>query len=104
VTELTASIPAKSTASIPLKATLSIPAEVALGGRGDCGGSDSHCITCSDEGVAMRVLELRDACAICCDERGDSHEVAVDLVSPVAVADELLVHAGVAIGHLGPQR
>jgi hydrogenase maturation factor len=52
----------------------------------------------------MRVLELGDACAICCDERGVSHEVAVDLVWPVAVADELLVHAGVAIRHLGAQR
>jgi hypothetical protein len=52
----------------------------------------------------MRVLELRDGCAICCDERGDSHEVAVDLVWPVAVADELLVHAGVAIRSLGTQR
>jgi hydrogenase maturation factor len=70
----------------------------------DCGIERGHCITCSDEGVAMRVLELRDGCAICCDERGVGHEVAVDLVSPVAVADELLVHAGVAIRHLGTRR
>jgi hypothetical protein len=70
----------------------------------DCGIERGHCITCSDAGVAMRVLELRDGCAICRDERGDGHEVAVDLVWPVAVADELLVHAGVAIGHLGTQR
>jgi hydrogenase maturation factor len=52
----------------------------------------------------MQVLELRDGCAICGDERGDSHEIAVDLVLPVAVADEVLVHAGVAIRRLGTQR
>ena len=52
----------------------------------------------------MRVLELAHDSAICRDERGDSHEVAVDLVWPVAVADEVLVHAGVAIRHLGTQR
>ena len=87
-----------------VKSTASIPAEVALGGGAECGESDSHCITCSDEGVAMQVLELRDGCAICGDERGDSHEIAVDLVLPVAVADEVLVHAGVAIRRLGTQR
>ena len=52
----------------------------------------------------MEVLELRDGFAICADERGDGHEVAVDLVAPVAVADEVLVHAGVAIRHLGGRR
>jgi hydrogenase maturation factor len=70
----------------------------------DCGIERGHCITCSDVGVAMEVLELRDGSAICADEHGDSHEVAVDLVMPVAVADEVLVHAGVAIRHLGTQR
>jgi hypothetical protein len=87
-----------------VRSTSSIPAEITLAGGAGCGNFDSHCITCSDEGVAMRVLELGRAGAICCDDRGDSHEVAVDLVWPVAVADEVLVHAGVAICHLGTQR
>ncbi len=60
-----------------------------------------HCITCGDEGIAMRVLEPSDETAVCRDARGDAHQVAVDLVGPVARGDELLVHAGVAIRHLG---
>jgi hypothetical protein len=70
----------------------------------DCGVASGHCITCSDEGIAMRVLALRGDCAICGDERGDSHEVAIELVAPVQVADEVLVHARVAIRHLGVTR
>jgi hydrogenase maturation factor len=58
-----------------------------------------RCITCSDEGLPMRVIELPrcDGIAICADESGAGHEVAVDLLEPVAVGDEILVHAGVAI-------
>jgi hydrogenase expression/formation protein HypC len=54
---------------------------------------ESHCITCSDEAVSMRVTEVRpDGIALC----GDA-EVLVDLVGDVAPGDELLVHAGAAI-------
>jgi hydrogenase maturation factor len=70
----------------------------------ECEIPRGHCVTCSDEGVAMRVLELGEDWAVCTDERGDRHEIAVDLVLPVALADEVLVHAGVAIRHLGAQR
>jgi hydrogenase maturation factor len=58
-----------------------------------------RCITCSDEGLPMRVVELpgADGIAICADEAGDAHEVAVDLLEALAVGDEILVHAGVAI-------
>jgi hydrogenase maturation factor len=49
----------------------------------------------------MRVIELRDGAAVCADEKRSRHSVAVELVEPVAVGDELLVHAGVAIRHLG---
>ena len=65
------------------------------------GGADEHCITCGDEGIAMRVIELRDGAAVCADESRARHHVAVDLVEPVAIGDQLLVHAGVAIRHLG---
>jgi hydrogenase maturation factor len=63
---------------------------------------DGHpgCITCGDEGVAMRVLEQRDDVAVCIDEQGGRHEVAVDLVERVVTGDRILVHAGVAIGAL----
>jgi hydrogenase maturation factor len=58
-----------------------------------------RCITCSDEGLPMRVVEpaRADGIAICVDEAGADHEVAVDLLDPVAVGDDILVHAGVAI-------
>jgi hydrogenase expression/formation protein HypC len=63
-----------------------------------------RCITCGDEGILMRVIELRDGNAVCADELRARHRVAVDLVGPVAVGDELLVHAGVAIRHLGARQ
>jgi hydrogenase maturation factor len=58
---------------------------------------DGHCITCSDEGVTMRVLEATgDGLAIC---EGDV-EVLTALVGAVKPGDELLVHAGVALQRL----
>jgi hydrogenase maturation factor len=59
-----------------------------------------RCITCSDEGLPMRVVGLpgADGIAICTDEAGAVQEVAVDLLEPLAIGDEILVHAGVAIG------
>ena len=57
----------------------------------------SHCITCSDEGVAMTVLEaLGDGLVRC---QGNV-EVMTALVGPVAPGDEILVHAGVALVRL----
>jgi len=65
-----------------------------------CRVGDAHCITCSDEGIAMRVTELRGANVLCRDELTAEHTVAADLVWPVAPGDVLLVHAGVAIRRL----
>lgn len=45
----------------------------------------------------MRVLDVAQDGAVCVDEAGTRHEVAIDLVS-VAVGERVLVHAGVAIG------
>jgi hydrogenase maturation factor len=61
----------------------------------DC--HDAHCVTCSDEGVPMRVLEVRPGRTALCE--GDV-EVMTDLVDDVAPGDELLVHAGVALARL----
>jgi hydrogenase maturation factor len=59
--------------------------------------SGDHCITCSDEGVALRVLAAdADGLALC---EGDI-EVMTALVGPVTAGDEVLVHAGVAIARL----
>jgi hydrogenase expression/formation protein HypC len=65
-------------------------------------GPEGHCITCGDDGVAMRVtgMDAREDLAICVDDSGDANEVAVDLVGAVAAGDMVLVHAGVAIARL----
>jgi hydrogenase maturation factor len=58
-----------------------------------------HCITCSDEGVPMRVVKLDDArgVALCEGAGGERATVETALVETVAPGDELLVHAGVAL-------
>jgi hydrogenase maturation factor len=66
----------------------------------DCSTTE-HCITCGDEGIPMRVIELHDGVAVCADEDRARHRVAIELVEPVVSGDELLVHAGVALAHLG---
>lgn len=61
--------------------------------------SEEHCITCSDEAIPMVVVRaMQQGQASCCDEAGAEHLVAIDLVEPIVPGEELLVHAGVAIG------
>ena len=61
----------------------------------DCGAD--HCVTCSDEGVPMRVVEVRPGNMALCE--GDV-EVMTDLVADVRAGEGVLVHAGVAIARL----
>jgi hydrogenase maturation factor len=59
----------------------------------------SHCITCGDEAVPLRVLKVdadRDL-ALCEDDGGRHTTVEIALVLPVAPGEQLLVHAGTAI-------
>jgi hydrogenase assembly chaperone HypC/HupF len=65
-----------------------------------CRVGEEHCITCGDEGIPMRVIELRGGDAVCSDEESTRHQVAIDLVGPVEPGDGVLVHAGVAIRRL----
>lgn len=68
---------------------------------------EHHCITCSDEGIPMRVVRLGaspglawcvvDAPLDSRDDPGDESEVMTLLVDPVSVGDTLLVHAGTAL-------
>ncbi len=60
---------------------------------------EEHCITCGDVAEPMRVLRIdgERGLALCSDETGARHTVEIALVLPVAVDDELLVHAGTAI-------
>ena len=55
---------------------------------------DGHCVTCSDEGTVLRVVEVRDGAIAICD---DGTEVMTDLVGDVRAGDVLLCHAGVAL-------
>ena len=61
-----------------------------------------HCITCADEGVAMRVVAVDEArgLALCEAAGGGRESVEIALVEPVAPGDALLVHAGTALTRL----
>ena len=63
---------------------------------------EGHCITCSDEGVAMRVLRVDSGrgLALCEDDDGARSSVEIALVDAVAPGDALLVHAGTALTRL----
>jgi hydrogenase maturation factor len=60
---------------------------------------EHHCITCSDEGVPMRVLRVDPAreLALCEADDGDHQSVEIALVDGVAAGDTVLVHAGTAL-------
>jgi len=68
--------------------------------------ASEHCVTCSDEAVAMIVVRLdgRHGLALCADERGERKTVETALLDAVAPGDRVLVHAGVAIASLAPAR
>ena len=70
----------------------------------DPGCGTHHCITCSDEGIPMRVVEDAAAgLAVCVDGEGSRSTVMTDLVGSVAQGDAVLVHAGVALARLDPE-
>ncbi len=73
------------------------------------GGSDTtctldgegYCITCSDEAVQVRVVSVDEEKGLALVTlHGVEEEVDVTLVDQIAPGDVLLVHGGVAIGHL----
>jgi hydrogenase expression/formation protein HypC len=57
---------------------------------------DEVCITCSDGGVPVRILELVDNALALVDSGRGIEEVSVALVT-AAAGDTILVHAGEAI-------
>jgi hydrogenase expression/formation protein HypC len=60
---------------------------------------DPHgCITCGDEGIVMRVLQVDEAraLALCETAGGDRSTVEIALVD-AGPGDDVLVHAGTAI-------
>ena len=69
--------------------------------------SNTHCITCGDLGIPMRIVALEgEGLARCCDVTGAGQPdstVDVQLVGDVAPGDVVLVHAGVALVQLGAE-
>ncbi len=65
-----------------------------------CSLDANGCLTCGDVAVPVTVTRMDETDAICSDAHGNEGKVAVELVSPVAAGDRLLVHAGVAIERL----
>jgi hydrogenase assembly chaperone HypC/HupF len=63
-----------------------------------------HCVTCSDEGIAMRVVAVDEGrgLALCAAPGGERSSVEIALVGVVAPGDALLVHAGTALAVLDP--
>lgn len=64
---------------------------------------EDGCITCGDVAVPLEVVlvDTGRGLALCRDARDRRESVEIALVEPVAVGDEVLVHAGTAIAHLG---
>lgn len=58
-----------------------------------------HCVTCSDEAVAARVVEV-DGPNATVELDGKRERVGIELVEPVEPGDTLLCHAGIALEKL----
>jgi hydrogenase maturation factor len=60
---------------------------------------DTHCITCGDEAVPLRVVKIDEEreLALCENDAGERTTVEIALVAPVALDAVLLVHAGTAL-------
>jgi hypothetical protein len=58
------------------------------------------CITCGDEALTLRVIEVdcKRSLALCADPDGKRTSVEIALVEPVTPGETLLVHAGTALG------
>jgi len=59
----------------------------------------THCVTCADEGIRMRVMRVNheSGLALCAADDGAHSTVDIALVDAVNPGTELLVHAGVAL-------
>ena len=78
---------------------LSVVAGLDLAGGESCVlDAEGHCITCSDEALAARVLRIdQEMGSALVEIRGEPVEVDVTLVDEVVEGSWLLVHGGVAI-------
>ena len=60
---------------------------------------DTHCVTCADEGIPMRVVSVDHESGLALCAAGDGTRTTVDtaLVDAVGPGADVLVHAGVAL-------
>ncbi len=58
-----------------------------------------HCVTCSDEAVPARVIDI-DSPNATVEIDGKRERVGIELVEPVEPGDTLLCHAGIALEKL----
>lgn len=61
------------------------------------GVEPERCITCSDEGVVVTVVDLADDATAIVETDAGREEVDISIVSPVEIGTRLLVHASVAL-------
>ncbi len=66
--------------------------------------AEPGCITCGDVAVVLTVVSVDGSDAQCQDEAGRYEAVATELVGEVSAGDQVLVHAGVAIERVHPDR
>jgi hydrogenase expression/formation protein HypC len=68
------------------------------------GGEPLHCTTCGDVAIPMTVIEIERASGLaqCSAGDGSHHTVELSLIDDARPGEHVLVHAGVALGRLGP--
>jgi hydrogenase maturation factor len=63
--------------------------------------TEGHCITCSDEALQVRVLNVDEENGLAqVTLNGTEEEIDISLVESIAPGDILLVHGGVAIARV----
>ncbi len=67
---------------------------------GWCTLDQDGCVTCGDQAIPVRVLEVREGVAVCEDRVGNRAEIAIELIPDAGPGDVLLVHGGVAIARV----
>ena len=70
---------------------------------GNCTLDHDGCVVCSDAGIPVRVISIKDDDAHCEDAAGNRTDIAIELVAPVKTGEILLTHGGVAIGKVGAE-
>jgi hydrogenase maturation factor len=63
--------------------------------------TEGHCITCSDEALQVRVLNVDEENGLAqVTLNGTEEEIDISLVESIAPGDILLIHGGVAIARV----